>query len=159
MALQTIVTSGSPDNLKQAGAKINNNKDFLDDKIETEKTDRVTATNDCIKLNSNTELTGVSLYGATHVDATTSLTPDFNSGSPNFYYTNTGAITINNPTNIQTGEIQEGFIVTKSSDITWGSYFKFADDTMVPAGYYWFNYYVITDTSIAVILIQQAEIV
>lgn len=159
MALQSIITSGSPDNLKQAGAKINNNKTFLNSKIESEKSNRAIATSDCIRLNSNTELTGTILYGATHIDSGISVTPNFNSGSPNFYYDNTGALTINNPTNIQSGEIQEGFIVTKTDDITWGSYFKFADDTMVAAGYYWFNYYLITDTSIAVILIQQEEIV
>ena len=159
MALTPIITSGSPDNLKQSGAKINNNKNFLDDKIEIEKTDRVTATEECIKLNTNTKLTGTILYGSTHTDANASVTPDFNSGSPNFYYTNTGTLTINNPINLQSGEIQNGFIVTKTSDIVWGIDFKFADDTMVAAGYYWFNYYVITDISIAVVLIQQVEIV
>lgn len=159
MALQTIITSGTPDNLKQAGVKINNNKSFLDSEIEAEKSNRAIATSECIKLNANTKLTGVILYGATHTDSNSTVTPNFNSGSPNFYYSNTGTLTINNPTDIQSGEIQEGFIVTKTNDIIWGNYFKFADDPMVAAGYYWFNYYVILDNSIAVVLVQQAEIV
>lgn len=158
MPIQPIITSGSPDNLKEAGAKINNNKVYLDNKIETERYNRATATEDCINISTNTGLTGVITYGTTHVDANSSVTPDFNSGSPNFHYTNSVSLTINNPTNLQSGEIQEGFIITETENIIWGDKFKFADDPIIAAGYYWFNYYVITDTSIAVILVQEVEI-
>ena len=68
MALQSIVTSGSPDNLKQAGTKINNNKLFLDGKIEDERA--VTYTDGFDSLSANLNIGWLDLDSGYHLNGT-----------------------------------------------------------------------------------------
>lgn len=159
MALQSIITTaGSADKLNVAGGKINTNKAYLDTTIDTETADREISLADTINLQENNYVSNPVLYQNTRIFSAATVTIDLNSGSPNFYLTHpkdSGTLTISNPSGLQAGESQEGYIVTKTSDITWGSKFALINPLVDTYNFLWFNYYVINENNIVVVLAQE----
>ena len=118
-----VANNKKGDTLRNTAIKINRNDANLLVNIQNESQYLDDALVDVAKTNVRNKFTGNIIYSNYSVLTGTTVTPSFTDTAPDFHITDTGDITLNNPSNIISGKNQKGLIISegkiKSSGDMW----------------------------------------